>query len=174
MLVKKFMLPLGEVLSVEPEATVKTVLDKMMANIHHSAVVVTTGDLHVPVGIVTKADMLKAYHEGLVPEQHKIKEVMSKTIETVLDTDTRDAAAKHFEVTKHKNAFVVNKQNHFVGLVSALDVAIEVSRDEHAWPWNREALDNKYKVPGSPKSTMKGPAAAPLHTFEQISGAGDN
>ncbi len=170
MIVKKFMLRLEEVLTVVPEATVKTVLDKMMANIQHSAVVVIAGDSHVPVGIVTKADMIKAYHDGLDPETHTIKEVMSKTIETVLDTDSRDTAAKHFEETKHKNAFVVNKQHHFVGLVSALDVAIEVSRDEHAWPWNREALDNKYKVPGSPKSTLKGPAA-PLHTFDQISGA---
>ena len=170
MLVKKFMTPRDKVLAVEPDDTVKAVLDKMLDNVHHTAAVVTTGDIHIPVGIVTKLDLLKAYQAGLDPAAHKIKEVMSKTIETVLDTDTRDAAAKHFEETKHRNAFVINKQNHFVGLVGALDVAIELSRDEHAWPWNREVLDKKYKVPGSPKCAMTG-AEAQTHTFEQISGA---
>lgn len=164
------MLPTDKALTVDHDATVKNVLDTMMVHIDHSAVLVTTGDSHIPVGIVTKADMLRAYHQGMDPQTHKIKEVMSKTIETVLDTDTRDKAAEHFEKTQHKNAVVVNKEGHFVGLVTALDVACEVSRDEHAWPWNRESLAQKYKVPSSPKCALKGPN---VHTFEQISGAGD-
>ena len=167
MIVKKFMLPRDKVMLADPECSLKEVLDLMAEHITHSAVVVIAADTHEPVGIVTKADMLKAYQAGLDPKMHKIKDVMSKTIESVLDTDTRDAAAQHFEETNHKNAFVMDKNNHFVGLVSALDVAIELSKDEHAWPWNREALSQKYKVPHKCGTRAAG------HTFEQISGVGE-
>jgi CBS domain-containing protein len=172
MLVKKFMLPRERLTTAAPEETVAMLLDKMIKNDFH-AIVVTTGDADLPVGIVTKSDMIKAYQLGLDPKSHKAKEVMGTILETVLDTDSRDAAAKHFEDTQHRNAFVLNKDNHFVGMLSALDVAIECARDDHAWPWNRDALSKKYKIPSpptSPKCAIKGPVALPAHTFEEISG----
>lgn len=174
MLVKNFMLPRDKVEMIEPETPLEDALETMVKTPACRVIVVTTGPVHLPIGVITKTDLMKAYKEGMEPKTHKAKEVMSTTIETVLDTATRDAVAAHFESTKHKNAFVMNKENHFVGLVSALDVAIEVSRDDHAFPWNREALDTKYAVPksptgGSPKTKVKSPRS-PRHTFEEISG----
>jgi CBS domain-containing protein len=186
MIVKNFMLPRSEVKIIEPDALLCEALDTMVGTPECCAMVVTTGPVHLPIGVITKTDLMKAYKDGLDPKVHKAREAMSTSIETVFDTATRDAVAKHFSETKHKNAFVINKENHFVGLVSALDVAIEVSRDDHAFPWNRDALEKMYQVPTSPKSPKgtnrfhkeHSPRGSPRdakepHTFEQIGGEFD-
>jgi CBS domain-containing protein len=192
MIVKNFMLPRSEVKIIEPDALLCEALDTMVGTPECCAMVVTTGPVHLPIGVITKTDLMKAYKDGLDPKVHKAREAMSTSIETVFDTATRDAVAKHFADTKHKTAFVVNKENHFVGLVSALDVAIEVSRDDHAFPWNRDSLEKMYQISTSPRSPKwsnpprvhtehsppvekehSPPVEKEHHTFEQIGGEFD-
>jgi CBS domain-containing protein len=180
------MVPANKVLTCWPEDTVETALRLMLDN-NVGSVVVLQGSKPVPVGIVTKTDLLKCYLLDKPAKQLQVQAIMSTSIETVLDTSPRDAAATHFENTKHRHAFVVNQDSQFVGLVSAYDIAVECARDDRAWPWNRDGLAETYKVPPtlptttspkspkSPKSptstTTKTPHDEPPHTFLDIGGA---
>jgi CBS domain-containing protein len=145
MLVKDFMIPLPHVKMVRPYASLEVALKLMVDNPECNAIAVIE-EGSIPVGIIAKTDIMKAYQRGLDPKTHKISEVMGLKIETVLDTSTRDVAAKHFEVTHHKNAFVMDKNHKFVGMVNALEVCFEVARADDAWPWNREGLQQKFAV----------------------------
>lgn len=145
MLVKDFMTPLPHVIMVRPHASLEVALNLMVDNPECNAIAVVEEEA-IPVGIIAKTDLMKAYERGLDAKTHKISEVMGSKIETVLDTSTRDVAAKHFEVTHHKNAFVMDKNHKFVGMVSALEVCFEVAHDSDAWPWNREGLKGKFAV----------------------------
>ena len=147
MFVKDFMLGLDRVVTKEPNTLIEEVLGDMLDNPDCGAIVIVQDFTMKPVGIVSKTDLMKAYKMGLDPKVHKVQEIMSTTIETMLDTCTRDEAATHFEQTKHKNAFVVDKEHKFVGMISALGVCSELALDNHAWPWNRGALASKYLVP---------------------------
>ena len=172
MIVKNFMLPRDKCVTVEPDSLLAPLLDKMLETNARSIVVIAS-DTHDPVGLVTKTDLAVAYKLALDPNTHYVREIMGKKIEKVLVTDTRDAVAKHFEDTKHINAFVFDESDHFVGLVHALDLAIEVSHDSQAWPWNREGIQKKFHLPGSPKSSPRSTAKVaepPKHTFMDIAG----
>ena len=166
MLVKDFMHPKAEVVTVAPLSSIKDLLDQVVEKSLRAVVVVGTDNR--PVGVVTKADLIKAYQLGLDPKEHNVNEIMSTRIENVFDTSSKEAAAKHFQDTKHENAFVLNKEKEWVGMLNAIDIAVECVRDTKAWPWNREALSRFAKVPHTPGNQ---PVVA--HTFEQISGAGE-
>lgn len=146
MLVKDFMLPLSEVTIVGPNAHLEIALNLMVTHPECNAIAVVEEDSNIPIGIIAKSDLLKAYQQGLNVKTHSVSEVMGTKIETVLDCASREVAANHFEETHHKNAFVINEEDKFVGMVSALEICTEVARDDHAWPWNREGLHRKYAL----------------------------
>jgi CBS domain-containing protein len=145
MLVKDFMTPLPHVIMVRPYASLEVALKLMVDNPDCNAIAVVE-EGSIPVGIIARMDLMKAYQRGLDAKTHKISEVMGSKIEIVLDTSTRDGAAKHFEVTHHKNAFVMDKNHKFVGMVNALELCFEAARDDDAWPWNREGFHRKFAL----------------------------
>lgn len=183
MTIAKFMTPADRVVSCYPSDTIKFALEQTIKHPDVGAVVVLhpTGGKHIPVGIVTKTDLLQAYLDKLDLD-NLVETVMGHKIETVLDTKTRDDAATHFEKTKHHHAFVVNSDQQWVGLVAAWDVATELARDSRAWPWNRDAVEAIEKhYTHSPKTRHK-VAAIPKdpthpdyerHSFLDIAGAND-
>jgi len=179
MLISKFMTPADKVVSCYPDDTIKFALEKTLKYPEVGAGVVLhpTGDKHIPVGIVTKSDLLQAYLERLDLD-NLVETIMSRTIETILDSQTRDFAAEHFERTKHHHAFVVNHDQQWVGIITAWDVATQLARDNRAWPWNREAVE-AIAAQYSPK-TKKKIAEAPKkpdhyeeHSFLDIAGANE-
>lgn len=109
------MTPCDKVVSCYPSDTIKFALEQTVKNPDVGAVVVLhpTGDKHIPVGIVTKSDLLKAYMDRLDLD-NLVESVMGHTVETILDTKSRDAAAEYFEKTKHHHAFVVNEKQQWV------------------------------------------------------------
>lgn len=178
MYIGKFMTPADKLTACFPKDPLEKALDLLIDSSLGAVVVLhQTGDKHIPVGIITKSDLLRAYKAGLTLD-HKVEEIMSRYIETLYETDTEDSAAKHFERTKHHHAFVVNKDEQFVGLVTTWDVATEVARDSRAWPWNRESIAaieaHARRSPATRKKVAeapKDPAKIEPHSFLGIAGA---
>ena len=134
--VSAFMVPADKVHTCQPKDTIEKALN-LVADYNISAIVVT-GAYGEPAGIVTKTNLVSAY-KNKIPLNRSVSEIMTKQPElhTLLDTDSRDAAAKMLEKCGHHHAVVVNAQGHFVGLISAWDIVAEVARDARAWPWSR-------------------------------------
>lgn len=177
MIISKFMTPAGKVLSCFPSDSIERALELAIANPDLGAVVVLHdhGNKHVPLGIVTKSDLLNAYkdHLGL---GHPVKEIMSRHVETILESKTRDDAAEHFEKTKHHHVFVVNEDMQFVGLLTAWDVATQCARDNRAWPWTQEAVEaiSARYSPKTAKKVANIPKRSEVpepHSFLDIAGA---
>jgi CBS domain-containing protein len=146
MKVSSFMVPKDKVIFCLPEDSLEVPMQLMLHNVVGSIVVVSKEG--VPVGIVTKTDLLRAWNDGLDSKNNKVYEIMGTSIETILDTAPTGVAAEHFEEKKHRHAFVVDKNGTYVGIVTAYDIAVETARDNKAWPYtNRDALAEKYKVP---------------------------
>ena len=170
------MTPADKVVSCLPTDTVLQVLDLTLGALDLGAVVVLNpdGDKLIPLGIVTKSDLLTAYKNGLKLDQ-KVEDVMSRTIEYLQEDDHRDKAAEHFEATKHHHAFVVDKNKQWVGLVTAWSVAIECAKDDQAWPWNRGSVEYiaEHYSPHTKKKILKAPKVPDVepHSFLGIAGA---
>lgn len=188
------MVPAEKVITCYPHDTLATVSSKMMEHGIGSVVVMPQRSPEkkeddYPLGIVTKTDLLRGWQEGLELQTAQAQQVMGTLIETILDTDSKDLAAEHFEKTKHRHAFVVDKHLNYVGIVGSLDIAVECAKDSKAWPYmNRDLLAAKFKVPTSPKANkVKAPGSptcatkppeptspqSPRRTFLDISGAND-
>ena len=138
MLLSEFMIPKEKVVTcVETDEISKIIHDIM--KFHISCVVVLNHEnTNHPVGIVTKTDLVRAYQQG-ISLRNPVSTIMTTQdhLFTLLDTTTRDNAAKFFEKKQNHHAIVVNKEQHFVGVVSAWDIASEVAKDSRSWPWHR-------------------------------------
>ena len=185
MTIVDLMTPAEQAVHCYPGTPIREALQIILANPDKGAIVVVRDDtsLHDPVGIVTKTDLLKGYEAELDLDQ-PVDTIMGTSIETIPDTSAKDKAAEHFEKTKHYNAFVVDKDERWVGLLTVLDVAMDHAKGARAWPWNREpgALDyltrRVHSPHNSPQATKKNFAKEPTeqdyqdqHTFLQIAGA---
>lgn len=129
------MVPAEKVQTCQPSDTIASVLDTIVGN--HISAVVVTGEYGEPIGLVTNSDLVEGYHKK-IPVEKPISELLPKhQLDTLLDTDSRDTAARMLEKCHRHHAVVVNAQGHFVGLISAFDVVSEVAKDARAWPWMR-------------------------------------
>jgi CBS domain-containing protein len=152
------MVPAEKVITVSPTDTIKQAMDLMLKHKVGAIVVLVTGNYHVPIGIVTKTDLVNAYHDNL-PIDHPVKEIMSHDLATCTETMSRDQAARVLEKNKNHHALVVDKNCHFKGLISSWDITVECANDDRAWPWNRSE-DGRFHKPNetkdgtSPKSSM--------------------
>ena len=185
MTITELMTPAEDAVHCYPSTTIREALKVILANPDKGAIVVVDDDnsLHSPVGIVTKTDLLKGYEieQGL---DTPVEIIMGRSIETIPVDATKDKAAEHFEKTKHYNAFVVDKDNKWVGLLTVLDVAMDRAKDARAWPWNRESgaldyLTRRVHSPHTSKKVHKNVEAPDVdnyedkHTFLQIAGANE-
>lgn len=150
MKVANFMVPRSKVVTCYRDDTLDTVMKKMLSRSIGSVIVMPKAEEDLddlPIGIVTKTDLIAGWERGL-EKTDMVSEVMGRNIEAVLDTAPSASAAEHFENTKHRHASVVDKDNNFVGILTAYDIAVETARDNKAWPYvNRDVLHEKYKVP---------------------------
>ena len=105
---------------------------------------------------------------------------MSRTIEGIPDTSTKEEAAKHFQVKKHHHAFVLDKYYQWVGLLTVWDVAFGMAREDRTWPWNQGAADYfvansspriRKKALSAPAVGQKGLPEVEPHSFLGIAGA---
>ena len=122
--VSGFMVPADKVITVGPDDTIKKAMDLMLERKIGTVVVLVTGTYHVPIGIVTKTDLVNAYHDNLTLD-HPVKEIMAKDLVTVDATMSRDQAARIMEAKKNHHALVVDKNMHFQGMISSWDITAE-------------------------------------------------
>jgi CBS domain-containing protein len=164
MIVSAFMIPADKVLTCSPADDIQSVLDSMTAKKIGAVVVLHQSNYHMPVGIATKSDFVRAYQKGIPLTAH-MGDVMSRNLSTVRDILTRDDASKFFDREKVHHAVVLGENGQFVGLISSWDIAVECARDARAWPWNRSP-DGKFHKPGD-EATPVSPSSVkePTHTY---------
>lgn len=133
MRVSGFMVPADKVICCDPKDTISQVMGVLLEHRIGAVIVLQSG---VPVGIVTKTNFLEAYRDNVALDQ-AVEGIMSKQLETCVDTMSRDQAAHVLERNKNHHVIVLNKTGGFEGLISAWDIAVECAKDDRAWPWNR-------------------------------------
>lgn len=162
MKVSEFMIPASKVVSVNPEDTVRKVMDLMLEK-NIGAVVVTPPQdnddnnddsseqqiVPMPLGIITKSDILKAYHARVNIDEpctaimcgRHLEERPSNDLITCTPSCSRDRAARVLEQNHMHHLIVVDEKqaSKFVGLISSWDITSECAKDDRAWPWIRNA-----------------------------------
>lgn len=154
MRVKGFMTSAAKTITVNPTDTIQKAMDLMMEHKVSSLVVVVAiphetkdavkddhGGRWVPLGLVTKTDLVHAYQRSMTPTDHEVQEIMTKAEDLVYchPNQSRDEAARIMERSEHHHALVTDPTitNSFLGIVSSWDITAECARDDRAWPWNR-------------------------------------
>uniref|UniRef100_A0A7R9WSQ6 CBS domain-containing protein n=1 Tax=Craspedostauros australis TaxID=1486917 RepID=A0A7R9WSQ6_9STRA len=140
-----FMVPAQKVVTCRPSDSVQDVLDKMVTRHVGAIVVFTEGTSRIPIGLITKTDLLMAYSTR-IPLYCKAEEIMTRDLDSVHETMSRDQAARVLIRNRAHHAIVVDKDDNFKGIISTMDIAIECAKDDQAWPWNRSA-DGKFHKP---------------------------
>jgi CBS domain-containing protein len=136
MLVSEFMVPAGAAITCSPTDTIESVLNQLLENSISAVVVVDLS--RIPVGIVTKTDLVQAFKDK-IPIDSYVDAVMTTSIKTVKGVASRDEAAGIFDENRIHHVIVVGEELEFAGIISSLDIARETSLDGKAWPWNRQA-----------------------------------
>ena len=159
--VSGFMVPRDKVATVDPDDTLQTAMEALMGKKIGCLVVVQNDFTMTPMGIVTSRDLVRAYQQAMPAAETKVRQLMKTELVAVRDTESRDQAARSLEQHKNHHAIVVNGDNEFVGLISSLDLVVEMVKDDRAYPWNRSD-DGKFHKPqqegqeqasSSPRST---------------------
>mmetsp|Transcript_27968 Transcript_27968/g.78360 ORF Transcript_27968/g.78360 Transcript_27968/m.78360 type:complete len:243 (-) Transcript_27968:250-978(-) len=151
-----FMVPADKVATCEPTDSVKYVLDTMLQRRIGAIVVLVPGKYKIPIGLITKSDLLMAY-ASRVPMNRPAKEIMTKDIDTVKESMSRDQAARVLTRNRNHHAIVVDENEHFKGIISTWDIVVECAKDDQAWPWNRSA-DGKFHKPDETKGSTESSA----------------
>eukprot|EP00299_Pterocystis_sp_00344_P003672 c14438_g1_i1.p1 GENE.c14438_g1_i1~~c14438_g1_i1.p1 ORF type:complete len:143 (-),score=26.88 c14438_g1_i1:70-498(-) len=141
MKVEKFMVPLDRLVVVDRHTSIQDASVKMV-NARVSSVVVVTqhaDGLH-PEGLVTKTDILKAVFANGVSASAPVEQIMSTNLVTIDGAAPRDGAAEEIMKKKVHHLLVVSATGRLQGVVSAWDIAREVTLDGKAWPYNREGF----------------------------------
>jgi CBS domain-containing protein len=169
MRVAGFMIPAHRVATAFPSDTLKDAMEDMLAKKIGCLVVLMkeneSDQEHVPVGILTKTDFMKAYMKEM-PLTTSVRDIMSTKLVTVRDNINRDQAGRVFEEHKNHHAIVVDGNGKFQGIISAWDIVAECVKDDRAWPWNRSE-DGKFHKPNetqaqtSPRTTAEHPPGSP-------------
>ncbi len=107
------------VVTVKPNATVKSAAELMNANEISCLVVV---NYEKPIGIVTEQDMLRrVIHKSRDPEKTCVSEIMSKPLIVAKpDTDAHDAAK--FMLGRNVRRLPIVENGRLVGLVTLTDI----------------------------------------------------
>ncbi|KAG7351039.1 inosine-5'-monophosphate dehydrogenase [Nitzschia inconspicua] len=171
MRVSSFMIPAVKVVWVTPNDTIQKAVDLMVQHQIGAVAVLpeTLANEHVdtlslsprlpmPIGIITKSDILKACHSKIGMEE-LCQFIMVKELQTCNPNVDRDKAARILEQNHSHHILVVDKgpldeNAHFVGLISSWDLSAECARDDRAWPWIRSE-DGRFHKPFAPPSKAK-------------------
>jgi CBS domain-containing protein len=165
MRVKGFMTSAEKLITVKPDDTIQKAINLMMEHKVSSVVVLTPAEneeMIIPMGIVTKTDLISAYQQNISPIHNEVQEIMTKAEDLVHchPNQDRDEAARILERSKNHHALVMEPTtNQFLGIVSSWDITAECARDDRAWPWNRSE-DGRFHPPTeitTPASTATAP-----------------
>lgn len=169
------MIPAHMVLTATSNNSVKDVMELMVKNGVGAIVIVeeSTSDVLInamiqPIGIITKSDIVHAYHHQVGVEE-PCTNIMSGELETCTPVLDRDQVARILEKNKHHHIIVIDdRTKQFCGLVSSWDIISECSKDDKAWPWIRSE-DGRFTNPfAKPDATEIPQAPSPsgmLHTI---------
>lgn len=117
------MIPKEKVLTCSPTAEIRTAKDSMIEDEASAIIVLFPDRHHVPLGIVTKNDMMEALGNGHSLNE-PVKNIMRPHAETCSSTMSGDEAARVLEHNGSNHAVVVDDENqHYQGLISKVDVA---------------------------------------------------
>jgi CBS domain-containing protein len=127
MLVSAFMIPADKVVTCSPADTIQSALDMMVAKKIGAVVVLHQSNYHMPVGIATKSDFVRAYQKGTPLTAH-MGDIMTRNLTTIRDTLNRDDASKVFDREKLHHAVVLGENGEFMGLVRYVYICMESNR----------------------------------------------
>lgn len=97
MRVTAFMVPADKVVTCKQNDTIQTVMDLMLQ--HNIGAVVVPNTPGHPIGIITKTDLVQAYHDNVTLD-HKAQEIMHTGLEVCDENMHRDQAARILERNK--------------------------------------------------------------------------
>ena len=118
----------SEVECVRPETTLQEAAAKMKS-LNVGPLPVCEGDK--PVGIVTDRDIvIRAIAEGCDPRTTAIRDVMTKDVVTVQETDDVKDAARLMKDRQIRRVVVVGGDKKVVGIVSLGDIAVDAHDDK--------------------------------------------
>lgn len=152
------MVPAEKVFTVSTTDSVRQVMDLMLEHKIGAVVVIqheakkddaedTDTMLPMPAGIITKSDIMKAYHDR-VDINESCKAIMGdKELVTCTPNDDRDKVARIIEKYHYHHVVVVDEEHaHFVGLVSSWDISAECARDDRAFPYLRNEKTGEIEI----------------------------
>jgi len=160
MKISGFMIPAEKAATCGFRDTLEVALDAMIEKKIGSIVVLEDASVgSEAMGILTNADVLKAYQKGLALDTHVIK-IMTRDLKTLNENMPKDEAAKFFEKSRLHHAIVTNDKGAFVGILSSWDISAENARDDRAWPWIRSE-DGRFHHPktGSYANEQRSPTS---------------
>ena len=174
MKVAGFMVPADKVIAVTPTDTVRKVMDLMLVNKIGALVVLeqvaprnlddqSEVKLPIPVGIITKSDIMTAY-QNMVKLDDPCSKIMFKgELQTCTVDMSRDRAARILESTHNHHLIVVDPAHkEFLGLMSSWDITSECAKDDRAWPFLRSE-DGKFHGSPSMQKRVEKRASSPQH-----------
>ena len=176
------MIPAEKVITVGPTDTVRKVMDLMLEFSIGAIVVIQeetkiimgqdgkthTGEattLPMPLGIITKSDIMKAYSEkvDIDSECSRIMSGDKDKLITCLPSDDRDKVASMLEKFHTHHVIVVDQEHaHFVGMVSSWDISAECARDDRAWPYLRNEETGEIEIKVKERKPAGPPPPAPF------------
>jgi CBS domain-containing protein len=114
-----------------------------LANEHVDMLSPRSSTRTMPIGIITKSDILLAYHNLVgIDDPCEVLVTKDKPLQTCNPNIDRDRAAAILLERNHTHHILVvdDEPSHasspyFVGLFSSWDLSAECARDDRAWPW---------------------------------------
>eukprot|EP00986_Skeletonema_menzelii_P000034 scaffold5_cov144-Skeletonema_menzelii.AAC.20 len=129
-----------KVVTADSSSSVQEVLDLMVSKQVGAVVIICTKEddkeKSIPVGIITKTDILHAYRHRVDLNESCKRIIRENSLVTCKPDDDRDKVASILERNKMHHVIVV-RGDHFDGIVSSWDIAVECSKDSRAWPYLR-------------------------------------
>lgn len=107
-----------------------------------SAVIVVTKDDEqnmTAVGLVSKTDLLRAIVLEKKDGAEPVSKIMTNGVVSINPNAPRDEAADVIMKQKVHHLIVTGESGKLIGIVSAWDIAREVTLDGKAWPYVRHA-----------------------------------
>lgn len=164
-----FMTPADRAVTADPNDTIRTVMDAMLGHRVGAVVVVVREHPSQPssdvrgkspntattttraCGIITKSDVLEAYHCFDVGIDRPCLEIMTnRKLGTCTPEMSLDRAAQVLAKNRNHHAIVVDaKDKHFVGVLSTWDITVEYAKQDHSPPHGLLEAKEENKTKGN-------------------------
>ena len=126
--VSRLMVPVGKVVTMEPEGSIVRAMN-LMATHKIGTVVVTKEPRAMPIGVVTERNIVDAYRRKL-GSNCCVESVMDRNIPRIKGTSDRDEAAVKFRKNNIPYLFVVDDNHNFAGFITSWDITTACASDQ--------------------------------------------